>query len=593
MKKFLLLSLFLYFCSYSFSQNLQITPSSADINQTLDVTITGENMHFGQGSTTIYFEYNFANINSLDIVNSNRIDANITIKEYTVTGNYSVAVYSSYDGYNSVTDHFYINGVEQPYLSSISPSTCENGQTLDVSIIGENTHFTIGNTSLHFEYHQGTGVAKVNSLNILNDTELSANITVQEYAHVGSYNLHVSSAVDGYLSLSDGLYVDGLEVPEIVSINPSSVNSGESLDVTIIGENTHFNQESTSIYFEYGQGSPVATVNSVNVINNTTLSANITVRPEIYTGDYDIYINSPIDGSRTLYNGLHINGLGYPTLASINPSEASIGETLDVTIIGENTHFTQGSTTVYFGYYQGSRVATVNSVNIESNTQILANITVNSNVQTGNYSYFIHNSTDGHLTKYNGFYIDGINPPSIISVNPNNIEPGTTVDVTIIGNNTHFNQGEIDFFLEYYQGLPFATINSVNTISNTEIVINISIRPNIPERNYYFYLHSSYDDVSLLESFYIEPQNINEIPNSSFFEVYPNPARDIISLNYTSKTDNLEKQITLYDTKGSTILNSKFDQISKEINIESLEKGVYIICVESKEGTVYKKFVKN
>jgi hypothetical protein len=88
----------------------------------------------------------------------------------------------------------------------------------------------------------------------------------------------------------------------------------------------------------------------------------------------------------------------------------------------------------------------------------------------------------------------------------------------------------------------------------------------------------------------INPTSINENSMNDFFEVYPNPATSVLNIN-NIENRNITSLIVL-DVSGKTVL-SKANVISKSLNIESLEKGVYFLNIETKDGIATLKFVKN
>ena len=127
----------------------------------------------------------------------------------------------------------------------------------------------------------------------------------------------------------------------IASISPATGNAGQTLNVTITGANTHFKSGSgTSVHFSFNQSS--STVNFINILSETSISANITLPVNTQSGDYDVNVYNSIDGTRSLINGFHVNGI---QLLSISPSSANAGQTLNVTITGSHIHFTSGSAT--------------------------------------------------------------------------------------------------------------------------------------------------------------------------------------------------------------------------------------------------------
>jgi hypothetical protein len=205
------------------------------------------------------------------------------------------------------------------------------------------------------------------------------------------------------------------------SIIPSIGNNGQNLNVTITGTNTSFIQGSGSIIgFEFDQGSP-SVINFYNVVSNTSITANITIPQNTTTGDYDVYTYNSVDGLLLLPDGFHVNGV--PSSLAISPANANVGQTLNVTITGTNTNFSQGSGSVIgFEFDQGSP-SVVNFYNVINNTSIFANITIPLTTSTGDYDVFVYNSIDGTLLLNDGFHvgplsIDSYNINSMISIFP-------------------------------------------------------------------------------------------------------------------------------------------------------------------------------
>jgi len=97
-----------------------------------------------------------------------------------------------------------------------------------------------------------------------------------------------------------------------------------------------------------------------------------------------------------------VAGAKGPTVTGVNPSSAEVGGTLDVTITG--TDFTDASA-VSFG--EG---ITINSYTVDSQTQITANISIDSIASTGSRNVSATTS-GGTGTKSGGFTVSG--PPEI------------------------------------------------------------------------------------------------------------------------------------------------------------------------------------
>jgi hypothetical protein len=192
-------------------------------------------------------------------------------------------------------------------LASVNPASGNAGQTLNVTITGINTHFASGSgtTQAEFDFHQASGVNPVNSQSVQDDFTIQANITIPPTTITGNYDI-MTTGFDGGLLLPAGFHVNGIAPPSIAAITPSTANSGQTLNVTITGVNTHFAQGSGSnLSFEFDQGSSTS-VNSETATNDLTINANISIPANVITGFYDVYVYDFIDGYLTLNDGIFV-----------------------------------------------------------------------------------------------------------------------------------------------------------------------------------------------------------------------------------------------------------------------------------------------
>ena len=73
--------------------------------------------------------------------------------------------------------------------------------------------------------------------------------------------------------------------------------------------------------------------------------------------------------------------------------------------------------------------------------------------------------------------------------------------------------------------------------------------------------------------------------------VYPNPAQDMIRLDYPGNIDILRTEI--YNNEGKTILNDVLLYPKKTINVGHLPAGLYIIKSFTINKTLTSKFIIN
>jgi beta-glucanase (GH16 family) len=74
---------------------------------------------------------------------------------------------------------------------------------------------------------------------------------------------------------------------------------------------------------------------------------------------------------------------------------------------------------------------------------------------------------------------------------------------------------------------------------------------------------------------------------ASKFDVYPNPSSNYINISSKDVIDNLE----LYNAIGQLVLQKR--QPGKQLNIEDLNSGIYMLKIYSKNASTTKKIVIN
>jgi hypothetical protein len=84
-----------------------------------------------------------------------------------------------------------------------------------------------------------------------------------------------------------------------------------------------------------------------------------------------------------------------------------------------------------------------------------------------------------------------------------------------------------------------------------------------------------------------EPDFVREV-NGKYLSVYPNPASDQITVQYPGVN-----QISIVNIAGQTIRSvTSESHYIEEINVSDLQQGLYIVNLETIDGSVSSKFIK-
>lgn len=82
--------------------------------------------------------------------------------------------------------------------------------------------------------------------------------------------------------------------------------------------------------------------------------------------------------------------------------------------------------------------------------------------------------------------------------------------------------------------------------------------------------------------------SLEEVVFESNVVLYPNPTSDVINILISDNQSILK--VLIYNLLGQKLISSKSDQV---IDVSQLEKGIYLIEVETKNGMSTKRFIKN
>jgi hypothetical protein len=223
---------------------------------------------------------------------------------------------------------------------SFWPPEAGRGTTFDARITAGGSVFTFSNTSLEL----GSGVT-VNSVTVLDGWTATANITVAPGADLGARTAEISTATGQY-SIGDALTI----VDDSFTLTPNRARIGETVEVEILGQNTEWVSGST--WANFGDDIDVT---GVTIFSETYAVASVTVQPDAVPGYRDVAMEDGPDLT-TLYNGFQVDRVALS--ARFDPAEAAQGETVEFTIEGRGTHFSDASDITFWkgGYENGDVV---------------------------------------------------------------------------------------------------------------------------------------------------------------------------------------------------------------------------------------------
>ena len=186
-----------------------------------------------------------------------------------------------YYGYGRINAFQAVNTL--PTITAITPTSASQSETLNVNIVGTNTHFVNGTSTATFS---GTGIT-VNSTTVTDATHATANITISPSAPTGPRDVNVITGSETPTPLTGGFTVNPAAGLAVTSITPASGVENGIVDITNLA-GTGFKTGATVRIEKTG-----TTVNAtdVNVVSSTkiTCKLNLSGAP---LGKYDVVVRN-------------------------------------------------------------------------------------------------------------------------------------------------------------------------------------------------------------------------------------------------------------------------------------------------------------
>jgi len=82
---------------------------------------------------------------------------------------------------------------------------------------------------------------------------------------------------------------------------------------------------------------------------------------------------------------------------------------------------------------------------------------------------------------------------------------------------------------------------------------------------------------------------VAETTKLNSFKVYPNPFNDLLTINYEAQTADVS--VTIYNVVGEKVLRRAINSINTELNLASLNRGVYFLQISDGELFFTKKVI--
>jgi uncharacterized protein (TIGR03382 family) len=314
---------------------VSISPSSGVAGASFPVTVTGENTNFDSGST-LSFSGSGIQVGTVNPQSPTVLDAQITIASDAPLGPRNVTVTT---GAEVATGEGLFTVTEPPVI--LDPDSGLQGETIaSLTITGGP-----GGYSAATEVDLGEGIS-IGAVAGNGFTITLTNVVILADAPVGGHDLELTNPL--FIAAGVFLVEQGPETL-LLSITPATGDRGHpGLPVSLLGQNTHFDQSGIAIEFSS------ADIRAVDLtpVDPLNLEATLVIMPVAIEGSIDVSVVLGADTGctdceiTTLAGGFEITAPG--TLTAADPWILESGATPTVTMTATDGQFVQDETYLVF-----------------------------------------------------------------------------------------------------------------------------------------------------------------------------------------------------------------------------------------------------
>lgn len=388
-------------------------PAAVTQGDSVLLNITGSDTHFRDGVSFVQFSGDGIDVISTSIVNQTVANVQIKVVDNATPGARDVNILTPATEFpNRLRGGLTIKAKPAlpPRLDSIDPPQGWAGTYVTL----KGAHFGAAQGQSYVAFAGGATATELTQW-----TDAAVTCAVPASAVSGDVKVHT------LLGDSNGVHFDVSQpkVPSIVDTDPNSIKQGETGEITITGQYTHFGTGSSAV-FTPADG---ITVNYTSAVDSNTAKAGITVGRNAPPGTRDVNVLSGPETPVPMAGGLAVQrrDLRPPVLSGISPTSGAVSDR--VTLSGQNFGSERGQSRVSFTGADAIDYAAWSDGAIEC--------LVPPGAQSGPVTVTTEDGTSGG----EAFVVGS---PAIETCSPQSAVQGSSVDVDVLGDFTHFASGD-------------------------------------------------------------------------------------------------------------------------------------------------------
>lgn len=466
-----------------------VTPTTANLNSSVNFTITGTNFQTDTGFTTADFT-RFAGANqfsnkantTITSVTATKITGTMLIGSDVPTGAWNLTVTTANGGQSLVrTNAMTVSQLKAPTVTTITPTTpWYRNATIAYTIKGAN--FKDGQTYVFFINKTTEQILNTTVISSMTATQIDGTIVIPATAPAGnSYSLNIYTVDSGVnYTKATPFTVQQFPKPTIGVMSPATGSKNTTINFTLAGTNFQTEDGKTTLRIYEDVMDTDLPVTIISIASNK-ITGSIDVTQAASSGSYLAEVTCVDGGTATKTAAFKLGFSGIPTIASLAPSSGLRNNTVDFTITG--TNFQPGKTTVAFkNQTDGTALDATMNINSITTTRILGNVTIGNTAPTGFYRLDIATTDGGNVNRINAFRVDAVSAPTISSVTPTSGTKNSTVAFTLMGKNFLPGGKTLVKVIDDTSGTEF--VANIISLTDAKIIGNFTIPGSVPAGKY-------------------------------------------------------------------------------------------------------------
>ena len=484
-------------------------------------------------------------------------------------------------------------------LSSISPSTATQFDTVLVNVNASHSHFLTGNVGAYMPASNSINgdAISINTTKVINDTLLQVKFILSANYYASTlYDMRVYSSFDGPLEIKKAFTVKQIytQQPAIINIDPKEALRGQTITMNIKGTPKSFKPGSISVELN-SYINPISSINAtaVNYVNDSLITATFSFSSNDKIGTYYPHVLNQVNLYYYQNGGFTLKASPSDNkLLALSPAWASQTDTASLLLTGSNTHFNL-TDTIWLENKFGQKIKPF-SKNITTDTSVILKFAFTKSNLPGIYSLQWRNTGNTKLMLENVFTLTGsINSNALLDVTPKDIFCYINFGgkIVISATHTHF-LSEVDtvFICNNQNGLDkgISYPSEMKILNDTTISATFFPGNNCGNFDIYVVGKENYILTDKLRA--TPPVTVNEEPKEDPLKIFPNPSEGVFTLNVNS--DFEQGNVTIFDMYGKTIFSLDKIEQSTEIDLSTYASGIYFVKVIKGETYKTEKIIK-